>query len=49
LSRPIFTPYYVIPIDMLSPRTLLLATLGLRGERRSLARPAGLIAARTIW
>jgi hypothetical protein len=32
MSRPIFTPYYIIPIDMLSLRALLFATPGLRGE-----------------
>jgi hypothetical protein len=32
-THPIFTPYYIIPIDMLSLWTLLFATLGLRGER----------------
>jgi hypothetical protein len=30
LSHPIFTPYYIIPIDMLSLWTLLFATLDLR-------------------
>jgi hypothetical protein len=33
MSRPIFTPYYIIPIDMLSLRALLFATPGLRGEQ----------------
>ncbi len=33
VSHPIFTPYYIIPIDMLSLWTLLFATLDLRGER----------------
>ena len=33
LSHPIFTPYYIIPIDMLSLWTLLFATLDRRGER----------------
>ena len=33
MSHPIFTPYYIIPIDMLSLWTLLFATLNLRGER----------------
>jgi hypothetical protein len=33
MSHPVFTPYYIIPIDMLSLWTLLFATLGLRGER----------------
>ena len=31
-THPIFTPYYIIPIDMLSLWTLLFATLDLRGE-----------------
>ena len=35
MSHPIFTPYYIIPIDMLSLWTLLFATLDLRGERAS--------------
>ena len=33
MTHPIFTPYYIIPIDMLSLWTLLFATLGLRGGR----------------
>ena len=33
MSHPIFTPYYIIPIDMLSLWTLLFATLDSRGER----------------
>jgi hypothetical protein len=33
MSHPIFTRYYIIPIDMLSLWTLLFATLDLRGER----------------
>jgi hypothetical protein len=33
MTHPIFTPYYIIPIDMLSLWTLLFATLYLRGER----------------
>jgi hypothetical protein len=33
ITHPIFTPYYIIPIDMLSLWTLLFATLDLRGER----------------
>ena len=33
MTHPIFTPYYIIPIDMLSLWTLLLATLDPRGER----------------
>ena len=44
MTHPIFTPYYIIPIDMLSLWTLLFATLELRGERAagraSIARPA---------
>jgi hypothetical protein len=32
MSHPIFTPYYIIPIDMLSLWTLLFATLAPRGE-----------------
>ena len=41
MTHPIFTPYYIIPIDMLSLWTLLFATLDLRGERaaRSAAFP----------
>lgn len=35
MTHPIFTPYYMIPIDMLSLWTLLFATLDLRGERAS--------------
>jgi hypothetical protein len=33
MTHPIFTPYYIIPIDMLSLWTLLFATLDLCGER----------------
>ncbi|MCA6118528.1 hypothetical protein J6524_27165 [Bradyrhizobium sp. WSM 1738] len=33
MTHPIFTPYYIIPIDMLSLWTLLFATLKLRSER----------------
>ena len=33
MSHPVFTPYYIIPIDMLSLWTLLFTTLDLRGER----------------
>jgi hypothetical protein len=33
MTHPIFTPYYIIPIDMLSLWTLLFATLGSRVER----------------
>jgi hypothetical protein len=32
MTHPIFTPYYIIPIDMLSLWTLLFATLKLRDE-----------------
>jgi hypothetical protein len=32
MSHPVFTPYYIIPIDMLSLWTLLFATLALRDE-----------------
>jgi len=32
MTHPVFTPYYIIPIDMLSLWTLLFATLELRGE-----------------
>ncbi len=32
VTYPIFTPYYIVPIDMLSLWTLLFATLGLRGQ-----------------
>jgi hypothetical protein len=44
MTHPIFTPYYIIPIDMLSLLTLLFATLGLRSEqavdRAAIPRPA---------
>jgi hypothetical protein len=33
MTHPIFTPYYMIPIDMLSLWTLLFATLGLRSQQ----------------
>ena len=33
MTHPIFTPYYIIPIDMLSLWTLLFATLGLRADK----------------
>ena len=33
MTHPIFTPYYIIPIDMLSLWTLLFATLDWHGER----------------
>ena len=39
MTHPIFTPYYIIPIDMLSLWTLLFATLDLRG-RAALPQPA---------
>ena len=32
ITHPVFTPYYIIPIDMLSLWTLLFATLAPRGE-----------------
>lgn len=32
MTHPVFTPYYIIPIDMLSLWTLLFATLKLRSE-----------------
>lgn len=44
MTHPIFTPYYIIPIDMLSLWTLLFATLDRRGEqaadRAAFPRPA---------
>jgi hypothetical protein len=41
MTHPIFTPYYIIPIDMLSLWTLLFATLDLRADKSpSLNRPA---------
>ncbi len=36
MTHPIFTPYYIIPIDMLSLWTLLFATLGLRAGQAGL-------------
>lgn len=39
MTHPIFTPYYIIPIDMLSLWTLLFATLDWRG-RAALPQPA---------
>ena len=39
MTHPIFTPYYIIPIDMLSLWILLFATLDLHGERAA-DRPA---------
>jgi hypothetical protein len=40
MTHPIFTPYYIIPIDMLSLWTLLFATLGLRADKPA-PQPAG--------
>jgi hypothetical protein len=42
MTHPIFTPYYIIPIDMLSLWTLLFATLDLRVDKSAspLNRPA---------
>ena len=40
MTHPIFTPYYIIPIDMLSLWTLLFATLGLRADKSAFPRPA---------
>ena len=42
MTHPIFTPYYIIPIEMLSLWTLLFATLDRRGERpaEAFAQPA---------
>jgi hypothetical protein len=44
MTHPVFTPYYIIPIDMLSLWTLLFATLEARGEaaahRTGLLQPA---------
>jgi len=39
ITHPIFTPYYIIPIDMLSLWTLLFATLNLRGQAADSNRP----------
>jgi hypothetical protein len=39
ITHPIFTPYYIIPIDMLSLWTLLFATLNLRGQAAGPSRP----------
>ena len=39
ITHPIFTPYYIIPIDMLSLWTLLFATLNLRGQAAGSNRP----------
>jgi 4-amino-4-deoxy-L-arabinose transferase-like glycosyltransferase len=38
-SYPIFTPYYIFPIDMLSLWTLLFATLNLHGQAAGPNRP----------
>ena len=40
MTHPIFTPYYIIPIDMLSLWTLLFATLSLRADKPA-PQPAG--------
>ena len=40
MTHPIFTPYYIIPIDMLSLWTLLFATLDLRLDKSAFPRPA---------
>ena len=40
MTHPIFTPYYIIPIDMLSLWTLLFATLGLRADKSAFPQPA---------
>ena len=40
MTHPIFTPYYIIPIDMLSLWTLLFATLGLRADKSAIPQPA---------
>jgi hypothetical protein len=37
---PIFTPYYIIPIDMFSLWTLLFATLDLRADKSAFPKPA---------
>jgi hypothetical protein len=39
-THPIFTPYYIIPIDMLSLWTLLFATLGWRADKPAIPQPA---------
>jgi hypothetical protein len=39
-THPIFTPYYIIPIDMLSLWTLLFATLDLRADKSTFPQPA---------
>jgi hypothetical protein len=40
MTHPIFTPYYIIPIDMLSLWTLLFATLDLRVDKSASPKPA---------
>jgi hypothetical protein len=40
MTHPIFTPYYIIPIDMLSLWTLLFATLDLRADKSAFPKPA---------
>jgi len=40
MTHPIFTPYYIIPIDMLSLWTLLFAMLGLRADKPAIPQPA---------
>ena len=40
MTHPIFTPYYIIPIDMLSLWTLLFATLGWRADKPAFPQPA---------
>ena len=40
MTHPIFTPYYIIPIDMLSLWTLLFATLGRRADKSAFPQPA---------
>ena len=40
MTHPIFTPYYIIPIDMLSLWTLLFATLGLHADKPAFPQPA---------
>jgi hypothetical protein len=40
MTHPIFTPYYIIPIDMLSLWTMLFATLDLRADKSAFPKPA---------
>ncbi|MEH2591785.1 hypothetical protein [Bradyrhizobium sp. AZCC 1721] len=40
MTHPIFTPYYIIPIDMLSLWTLLFATLDLPADKSAFPQPA---------